>query len=102
MSKGVVIHESTINAVIEQLGYWADYCDDSEGYLEELMKELEEASNNEDSRTIGLFDKLPEPTSTEDVVIQGTGSFQKVWKASDVTPRGKLDKVFAWKLVGIS
>ncbi|QQO38434.1 hypothetical protein VPG01_076 [Vibrio phage VPG01] len=100
--KNVVISESLFKAMMEQLSYWADYCDDSEGYLAALMDEVEKAANTKELKTIGLFDKLPEPTSTEDVIIQGTGTLQKVWKASDVTPRGKADKVFVWKLVGIS
>lgn len=37
MSK-VVISESLFNAMLEQLGYWADYCDDSEGYLSNLIE----------------------------------------------------------------
>lgn len=98
----VVISKSIFNAMMEQLGYWADYCDDSEGYLAALMDELQEAAHNKEPRTIGLFDKLPEPLSTEDVVVQGKGSLQKIWKASDVTPRGKTEKVYEWKLVGIS
>ncbi|AFB83923.1 hypothetical protein F404_gp066 [Vibrio phage pVp-1] len=100
--KNVVISESLFKAMMEQLSYWADYCDDSEGYLAALMDEVQEVASTKEPRTIGLFDKLPEPTSTEDVVIQGTGTLQKVWKVSDATPRGKADKVFVWKLVGIS
>lgn len=47
MSKGVVVHESTLDAVIEQLGYWKDaisteYAEDI-NYLKELVSELEEA-----------------------------------------------------------
>lgn len=49
---------------------------------------------------IGLFEKLPEATSTEQVVIQGKGSFQKIWKSSDATPRGQSERQFEWKLVG--
>ncbi|QIG60653.1 hypothetical protein VPT02_077 [Vibrio phage VPT02] len=100
--KNVVISESLFKAMMEQLSYWADYCDDSEGYLAALMDEVQEVASIKEPRTISLFDKLPEPTSTEDVVIQGTGTLQKVWKVSDATPRGKADKVFVWKLVGIS
>ncbi len=40
--KNVVISKSIFNAMMEQLGYWADCCDDSEGYLEELMEDAKE------------------------------------------------------------
>ena len=73
-----------------------------EGYLADIMDEVEAVLNPKTIKTIGLFEELPEPTSTEDMIIQGTGSFQKLWKASDVTPRGCKNKVFTWKLVGIN
>lgn len=43
----VVISKSIFNAMMEQLGYWADYCDDSEGYLADIIEEAnEEASKS--------------------------------------------------------
>ncbi|BBL19241.1 hypothetical protein KIT04_072 [Vibrio phage KIT04] len=45
--KNVVISESLFKAMIEQLNYWADYCDDSEGYLAAIIEEAtEEASKD--------------------------------------------------------
>ncbi|AUG85316.1 hypothetical protein FDJ20_gp186 [Vibrio phage Thalassa] len=40
--KNVVISESLFKAMMEQLGYWADYCDDSEGYLKDLLSDVNE------------------------------------------------------------
>ena len=100
--KNVVISESLLRAMMEQLGYWQSICADDEGYLADIMDEVEAVLNPKTIKTIGLFEELPEPTSTEDMIIQGTGSFQKLWKASDVTPRGCKNKVFTWKLVGIN
>lgn len=49
-------------------------------------------------QVIGLFDPLPQPTSTEHVVVVGTGTFTQTYSAVAVDRQGTLD----WKLVGWS
>lgn len=53
----VVISKSVFNAMMEQLGYWADYCDDSEGYLAGLLEEVSEEVSEEASKPHRAFTK---------------------------------------------
>lgn len=43
MSNHVILSKELYNKVMEQLGYWADYCDDSEGVLQGILTEAEAA-----------------------------------------------------------
>ncbi len=50
-------------------------------------------------KTINLYDPLPTPTSTEEVLRVGKGSFYKLYSPTDVSKRGESVKL-VWQVVG--